>query len=116
MVVNKEFIRNSIVSFVVQNCLLAFFLLLLVVLPKEHLWEIMAMSGSIHLTKVESLFITLNDSTRLRNTRKSASWDSTTLLLSTPKTTKTEGKLYTKTEGITNIPSVLSNNIFNCAL
>lgn len=46
-------------------------------LPKEHLCEIMAMSGSIHLINVESLFITLNDSTRLRNTKKSASWDST---------------------------------------
>lgn len=49
----------------------------------------MAMSGSIHLTKVESLFITLKDSTRLRKTNKSASWDSTTLLLSTPETQMT---------------------------
>lgn len=65
--------------------------------PKEHLCEIMASSGSIHLTNVESLFITLNDSTRLRNTKKSASWDSTTLLFSTPKTTKTE--LFLKREG-----------------
>lgn len=56
------------------------------VLPERHLCEIMAMSGSIHLTKVESLFITLSDSTRLRNTKKSASWDSTTLLLSPPET------------------------------
>lgn len=69
-------------------------LFLWIVLPEEHLWETMAMIGSIHWTKVGSLFITRSDSTRLRNTKKSASWDSTTLLLSAPKTTRTEGELY----------------------
>lgn len=52
----------------------------------------MAMSGSIHLTNVESFFITLRDSTRLRNTKKSASCDSITLLLSIPKTTANRRK------------------------
>lgn len=60
------------------------------VLPKEHLCEIMVINGSIHLTKVERFFSTLTESTRLRKTRKSPSWDSTTLLLSTPRTTKTK--------------------------
>lgn len=64
--------------------------------PKEHFCEIMAMSGSIHLTKVGRVFITLNDSTRLRNTKKSPSWDSTTLLLSASETTQTEGKQHLK--------------------
>lgn len=59
-----------------------------IALPKEHLCEIMDINGSIHLTYVDRLFSTLNESTRLRKTRKSPSWDSTTLLLSTPRMTK----------------------------
>lgn len=43
------------------------------VLPKEHLCEIMVINGSIHLTKVERFSSTLNESTRLRKTRKSPS-------------------------------------------
>lgn len=44
-----------------------------IALPKEHLCEIMAINGSIHLTNVDKLFSTLNESTRLRKTRKSPS-------------------------------------------
>lgn len=61
-------------------------------LPELHLYEIIAINGSIHLTNAETLLATLSDKMRLRKTRKSASWDSTTLLLRTISAPKIKQK------------------------